>query len=187
MQNVSQTIFNRHRTMAVGSLLGGQLCCICIVVDLCNWIYVYTFHVPCIYGTVWHIHVVRWVVTAADCLDTRKIVLFPCCNGLHLPQSRGAVKVSSQAALHKVAAADTQRAVNTCPYIQLRGPMLTAWSRVLLEKLTGFAANQEIPRILCNPTVHYRTHKRPPPNHLLTCPYIFWRLRIDPGSFRLVA
>ena len=28
------------------------------------------------------------------------------------------------------------------------------WSRVLLEKLTGFAANQEISRILWNPKVH---------------------------------
>ena len=41
--------------------------------------------------------------------------------------------------------------------------LFTAWSTVLLEKLTGFAANQEIPRILWNPKVHYRTHKRPSP------------------------
>ena len=31
-----------------------------------------------------------------------------------------------------------------------------------------FAASQEIPRISRDPKVHYRTHKRPPPVHILS-------------------
>ena len=53
-------------------------------------------------------------------------------------------------------------------YCALRTYLLTPWSRVLLEKLTGFTANQEIPRILWNPKVHYRTHKRPPTDPILS-------------------
>jgi hypothetical protein len=51
-------------------------------------------------------------------------------------------------------------AIRICIY-QIRCTyLLTLWSTVLLEKLTGFAANQEIHRILWNnPKVH---HKWPP-------------------------
>ena len=38
----------------------------------------------------------------------------------------------------------------------------TAWSRVPLEKLTGFQLVKKFPRILRKRKVHYRIHKRPP-------------------------
>jgi len=48
-----------------------------------------------------------------------------------------------------------------------------------------FAASQEIPRNLWNPTVHYRTHKRPPPVLFLNqinpvhAPFYFFEIHLN--------
>jgi len=44
----------------------------------------------------------------------------------------------------------------------------TAWSRLLLEKLTGFSSSQENPRISWNLKIHCRIHNSLPPIRILS-------------------
>ena len=66
-------------------------------------------------------------------------------------------------------------------------PLLTylLHGAVLLEKLTGFAASQEIIRILWNTEVHYLIHKCPPPvpilsqHHPVSTPSHFLKIHLN--------
>ena len=58
-----------------------------------------------------------------------------------------------------------QRIVNSLPYLLTYSMVQSpSW------QANWFAANQEIPRILWNPKVHYRTHKPPPTVTILNQP-----------------
>ena len=55
-----------------------------------------------------------------------------------------------------------------CVFVGLTYLLTYLLHGVLLEKLTGSAASQEISRILWNLKFHYRTHKCPPPVPILS-------------------
>jgi hypothetical protein len=76
--------------------------------------------------------------------------------------------------------------------------LLTPWSRILLERLIGFSASQNIPCFIWKPNVHCHMHNCPPPVSILSQIYLvhsltsqflethlllFSSLRLDHPSF----
>ena len=73
-------------------------------------------------------------------------------------ETRGQAKIFSGAAVTSHCSLEVQIILT---YSMVQSP---SW------EANCFAASQEIPRISRNPTVHYRTHKRPPPVSILGQP-----------------